>query len=542
MQWSFIMNKTFFKRFFPTMLVILILISCIACSDPHVHSWSSEITVMPTCTEKGEIKYSCSGCQEIRTEQIEPAGHKEGIRSVTKAASCTMEGQYESHCPVCNALLESGTIDKTAHTPFPIEIIVNATCTEKGTAKCICKDCQTVLGVTEYDALGHIAREQHVVEKSADCTHEGLELVICARCGDTMEKIVIPTTGHSWGDTVIEKPATCSETGIASRTCTRCSVKSTGTIAKTQHRMGEDYVIIKEASCGANGQAYISCLDCGTRQKINIPATEMHTWVHNGNITAATEWTPAIIHYTCTVCGLTKDEPEGSPLGHIHKVTETNIIPATCNKNGEEHTYCSCWVDSEGNSYQEYNEGYVHYEFPVKVLSIDPNNHESVITKEIPAGYTHGTLIDTTCNVCSAHEIIISPNAVSMEGRWEWTENGGGAIEIVLGNGYDPESQTEIRSSASSGISPIFNGANGKLYVNYAGSLIPLDIEEWRSEYCETSKWQDTFVVYYYSPSNPTPIPQYIYFQSQDTKNNVITALMEQGEGKEPVAITMRKK
>lgn len=72
----------------------------------HAHSWDAgSITKEPTCTEEGEKTYTCSECQEVRTEPVAPLGHDWGDWVYDSADAhvrhclrqCGVEPEYGTH-------------------------------------------------------------------------------------------------------------------------------------------------------------------------------------------------------------------------------------------------------------------------------------------------------------------------------------------------------------------------------------------------------------------------------------------------------------
>ena len=66
------------------------------------HKWDEgKVTTEPTCTEDGIKTYTCSACNETRTEEIKAAGHQwdEGI--VTREPTYTEDGETTFTCTVC---------------------------------------------------------------------------------------------------------------------------------------------------------------------------------------------------------------------------------------------------------------------------------------------------------------------------------------------------------------------------------------------------------------------------------------------------------
>lgn len=146
-------------------------------SKKHQHSYADVKTVQPTCTEGGYTVHTCA-CGESYTDgQTPAAGHG------WKAATCTSP----KICTVCG----------TTEGGIPGHSWQEATCTEGKT----CTVCGTVGG----SKLGH---------DWADATCKDPR--ICKRCDTTEGKAL----GHNYNSVVTEPTKT--EQGYTTHTCTRC--------------------------------------------------------------------------------------------------------------------------------------------------------------------------------------------------------------------------------------------------------------------------------------------------------------------------------
>ena len=452
--------------------VVLALFLATSCEQPHTHSWNAEITSLPTCTEDGIIKYSCLGCSATREEKVPATGHSEAVHIITKSPTCTAEGSFEDKCPVCGEVLESGTIEKKAHNPFPIEIITEATCTEDGVAVCVCRDCMAELGTTAYPKKGHVAAETVTVGTKPTCTENGTNHILCKVCGETMEDVVVEKLGHAWGETVIVKAATCSEEGSAERTCSRCGEKNKGTIARTPHTWDGNIVRDVEPDCKHDGVGHISCINCDATQNVIFPATGEHTLVPDGDDTPATEYTPAIAHKVCSVCGEKVDVPYGEPLGHIHSLAETVNIPGTCSSAGKKIQYCSCYTDEQGNIYNEDGEGRERYIIQQDILPVDPNNHSYGDEQMQPAGFTHGSVSYKYCPECGHYTGKMYGDAESFAGTWNFT--GAFTGNLTISSGYGENNQIDKTIDFNTfGEIPVFDGTCSIKINELGGQVAP---------------------------------------------------------------------
>ena len=77
---------------------------------PHRNIHKGKITTKATCTQKGIKTYTCTVCDEIKTEEIPATGKHVNteLRNV-KVATCAEEGYTgDIYCKDCNTKLSSG--------------------------------------------------------------------------------------------------------------------------------------------------------------------------------------------------------------------------------------------------------------------------------------------------------------------------------------------------------------------------------------------------------------------------------------------------
>lgn len=175
--------------------------------------------------------------------------------------------------------------------------------------------------ITDYKAeLGHTDGEAVVVDPT--CTEKGSSKVYCTVCGELTAEEVIPATGHQneAGETIVES---CDDE-TEDRFCVNCETEiskdctdvTTSTVAPT---------------CGEYGYVIEICNVCG-KNKVEIDdtlePTEKHTMVMDEDriIQVATPTVPGKAVYVCSVCGF-EDEGEYKVSGTAFNVTvENNIV------------------------------------------------------------------------------------------------------------------------------------------------------------------------------------------------------------------------
>ena len=129
----------------------------------HTHSYAETGRKDATCTEDGQITYTCSGCGESYTETIPAKGHSFGDWEVVKEASYETTGLKKRKCSVCGHE-EEETIPATG---YPEGSIVNVVFTVTGgkfrdgsTQKSVTVILWTADGKASPNGVGHITQAQ----------------------------------------------------------------------------------------------------------------------------------------------------------------------------------------------------------------------------------------------------------------------------------------------------------------------------------------------------------------------------------------------
>ena len=380
---------------------------CTVCGATHDHKWDEgTVTKAATCTEDGVKTYTCSLCDETKTEVIPATGHTWTSEKI---------GNNPSHCKctVCGTTKE--------HTKKVLSVD-DPTCTTAGVYHWQCEDCgQRIKGTDkEHPALGH------------DWSNEDGK---CTRCGETHT--------HSWNDGTLAKDATCTENGEKVYTCSTCDYKKTEVIKATGHQ-----TILKnkkDADCANEGYTGDEvCTVCGQTVKkgTTIAKTNEHKW-NSGKVTKETTCTSkGEKTYTCDVCGTAKTEE--IPLAQ-HKTTLKNKKDADCANEGytgdEVCTVCGQTIKSgttigKTNNHK-WNEGKVTKEATctskgektytcdvcgtTKTEEIPTTEHKFTVTNKKDATCTEdGYTGDKTCEICKT---VVEGEAIPATGHTEETVN-----------------------------------------------------------------------------------------------------------------------
>ena len=267
------------------------------------HSWDSgTVTKAATCSEEGERMYTCSVCGKTRKETIAKLAHTE-VTDPAVPATCTQTGKTEGkHCGVCNEVL-------VAQTDIPM---------------------LSHAWSTEWSKDG----EKH--------WHE------CTECGTKNDEAAHT---FSW---VVDTPATVSSTGIKHEECLCGERRNENTVIEMltcEHndKVHHDRV---EATCMTAGNVeYWHCNDCGkdidgsglelstTVIPIDPDAHSFTNYISNNDATCTADGTKtAVCAHGCGEEDILPDE--GSALGHNFGEWEETLAP-TFTEDGEKRRNCT---------------------------------------------------------------------------------------------------------------------------------------------------------------------------------------------------------
>ncbi len=186
--------------------------------DTHTHKWGEWVTVKEaSCKEEGQIKRTCTGCEESETIDLNMTAHKFDEGQITKEATCEEEGSIKFNCSVCLKNVEQ-KIPTLEH-----KIVI-----DQGT-------------LPSCSSTGY-----------SDGSH-------CELCGTVIkEQLVLEAIGHAWGKEVITTYPTCEKEGLAKVTCGTCKAVSNKTIEALGHHV--EILDATEPTC--EGAGMISKATC----------------------------------------------------------------------------------------------------------------------------------------------------------------------------------------------------------------------------------------------------------------------------------------
>ena len=284
-----------------------------------------------TCTTTGYTGDTyCKDCNEkIADGKVIPAlGHAWDNGVITTAPTCENAGVKTFTCTRCNET-KTEAISATGHTPVQIPE-KPATCTEPGhKAGTKCSVCGAVLsGLEEIPAKGHAVVVDPAVEPT--CTEPGkTEGKHCSVCGEVIvAQEVIPAKGH----TVVVDPAvgpTCTEPGkTEGKHCSVCNevIVAQEIIPAIGHkaviRDAKDATLTEE---GYTGDTYCSvCNELLKKGEVIPKSGAVITWVVNG-----TQTTQVYEKGKTPTFPGTPEKPETARYRYVFAGWDQEIVPVT---------------------------------------------------------------------------------------------------------------------------------------------------------------------------------------------------------------------
>ena len=185
-------------------------------------------------------------------------GSVTGVKEGRTSATASYFGQTVN----VSVIVEPAETTKACtHSNVSERVVTNATCTADGKKEKYCMECGEVIETITLPKTGHSISER--VTKEATHTAEGTKEKYCTVCGTVTETITIPkTTGHTVAERVVTN-ATCTDDGTKEKYCMECGeVIETITLPKTGHTIAER--IAKEATITSEGTKETYCKVCET--------------------------------------------------------------------------------------------------------------------------------------------------------------------------------------------------------------------------------------------------------------------------------------
>ena len=286
------------------------------------HNYKMTGETPATCTKAGVKTYTCTVCNDKKTETLAALEHSYGKPTyawnginctaervcsrdsshketetvtaaveTTRAATCTLEElstytavftntafnhQKKENVVTANKLGHDYAVDFTEDKP--------ATCTENGSKSRHCSRCDAKTDVTVIPATGH----QEVTDAAVapTCTQTGLtEGKHCSVCNTVLVKqTIVEKLPHSWDEGVETKAPTCTEAGVKTFTCSQCHNTKTEPISALGHDWGR-YIVTTPATETSEGEETRTCRrNDAHKQTRTIPKLPASTYGVSGEV------------------------------------------------------------------------------------------------------------------------------------------------------------------------------------------------------------------------------------------------------------------
>lgn len=387
------------------------------------HNYKMTGETPATCTKAGVKTYTCTVCNDKKTETLAALEHSYGKPTYAwNGINCTAER-------VCS---RDSSHKETETVTAAVETTRAATCTleELSTYTAVFTNTafnhQKKENVVTANKLGHDYAVDFTEDKPATCTENGSKSRHCSRCDAKTDVTVIPATGHQEVTDAAVAP-TCTQTGLTEgKHCSVCNtvlVKQT-IVEKLPHSWDEG-VETKAPTCTEAGVKTFTCSQCHNTKTEPISALG-HDWGAWNVMTPATETTEGSETRTCQR-DLSHTETRSIPkLDHTHNMEYHPAVDADCGTNTPgniEYWVCSgckkVFSDADGRDEIALDQTVLPFAHDLDTAwSWDESNHwhecKKCGQKPDSAAHKYDDDSDTDCNTCGYIRTITPPHTHSL--------------------------------------------------------------------------------------------------------------------------------
>ena len=387
------------------------------------HNYKMTGETPATCTKAGVKTYTCTVCNDKKTETLAALEHSYGKPTYAwNGINCTAER-------VCS---RDSSHKETETVTAAVETTRAATCTleELSTYTAVFTNTafnhQKKENVVTANKLGHDYAVDFTEDKPATCTENGSKSRHCSRCDAKTDVTVIPATGHKPVTDAAVAP-TCTQTGLTEgKRCSVCNtvlVKQT-IVEKLPHRWDEG-VETKAPTCTEAGVKTFTCSQCHNTKTEPISALG-HDWGAWNVMTPATETTEGSETRTCQRDGNHTETRSIPKLDHTHNMEYHPAVDADCGTGTPgniEYWVCSgckkVFSDADGRDEITLDQTVIPPDHVLDTAwSFDESNHwhecKKCGQKPDSAAHVYDDGDDETCNICDYTRAIIPPHTHSL--------------------------------------------------------------------------------------------------------------------------------
>ena len=196
------------------------------------HDWGNGVvTTAPTETTPGVRTFTCTVCDQTRTETIHATGAHDYRFTKTVAPTCT-DGGYDLYtCSGCGATERRNLTDAAGHKWDGGTVTTAPTETTPGVRTYTC----TVCDQTRTEAIPATGAHDYRFTKNVapTCTDGGYDLYTCSGCGATERRNLTDAAGHKWDGGTVTTAPTETTPGVRTFTCRGCDQTRTEAIPAT---------------------------------------------------------------------------------------------------------------------------------------------------------------------------------------------------------------------------------------------------------------------------------------------------------------------
>lgn len=291
--------------------------------DPnHVHNYSEKVLKTATCTEAGQIKYTCN-CGDSYCVDILAKGHVPDEWEIAKEPTDTEDGYKVKKCIYCDEILAKETLpaknkggsgklneDGTVHEHLYVSTVEReATCTLAGLRlhKCSCGDFYT----ESIPALGHVAADWEENE-AATTSSSGTATKVCVVCGQVLDVKSVPALSPS--PSASASPSAAATGSSASSSPAATDAKTSPSPSPTPHVHNYQTYVVTPATCTEKGVRSYVC-SCGSSYSETIDL-DLNNHKFMATFVAPTETQQGYTIYTCLRCNYSYKDNYIMPLSN----------------------------------------------------------------------------------------------------------------------------------------------------------------------------------------------------------------------------------